>query len=134
MCAAGQGQAATASLTGIFSSALATSVAVRAALAFPLRLVVISARTVTTTPAAATIHHPGRVAAANPAVIEPCRFAASTEPMTATPSDEPTWRLVEAIPDATPACDLGIPDTAEFVIGAFTKPIPMPNTKKARTR
>ena len=84
--------------------------------------------------AAAIIHQPGRVADANPAAIEPCRFAASTEPITATPTDEPTWRLVEAMPDATPACDRGIPDTAEFVIGAFTKPMPMPNTRKAMTR
>jgi hypothetical protein len=113
---------------------LATSVALRSALAFPRRLVVISARTMTTTPAAATIHHPGRVADANPAAIGPCKFAANIEPMTATPTDEPTWRLVEAMPDATPACDRGIPDTAEFVIGAFTKPIPMPNTRNAMTR
>lgn len=44
--------------------------------------------------------------------------------------DEPTWRPVDAIPDATPACERGIPDTALLVIGAFSQPCPMPNTRQ----
>jgi hypothetical protein len=51
--------------------------------------------------------------------------------VTATPSDWPTWRLVEAIPDATPAWVTGMPDTAAYVIGAFTMPAPMPKTANA---
>lgn len=80
-------------------------------------------------PQAAMIHQPGRVAAANPDWSGPCRFAVSTDPVAATPSTWPTWRLADAIPAATPACSRGIPDTAEFVIGAFTMPMPTPNTR-----
>ncbi len=88
----------------------------------PRRPVVYRARAITATPAPVMIHQPGRVALANPGGSGPCRFAASTEPMTATPSKGPTCRLVDAIPAATPACDLGIPATALLVIGAFTSP------------
>src|SRR5260370_1161233 len=49
----------------------------------------------------------------------------------ATPRDWPIWRLVEAIPEATPACVAGMPDTAVNVIGAFTTPPPIPNTVNA---
>ena len=52
---------------------------------------------------------------------------ASTAPTTATPSVCPNCRLVEATAAATPACARGIPDTAVLVIGAFTKPNPIPN-------
>ena len=48
------------------------------------------------------------------------------EPVTATPSDWPTWRLAEAMAAATPACATGMPDTAALVIGAFTRPNPTP--------
>ena len=47
-------------------------------------------------------------------------------PTTATPSVWPNCREVVAIAEATPACARGIPDTAAFVIGAFTKPKPSP--------
>ena len=43
----------------------------------------------------------------------------------------PICRLVEAIPEATPACETGMPDTAVYVIGAFTRPPPIPNTTNA---
>ena len=49
----------------------------------------------------------------------------------AMPRHWPIWRLVEAMPEATPACETGIPDTAVYVIGAFTMPPPMPNTANA---
>lgn len=41
----------------------------------------------------------------------------SAAPTTAIPSVFPTWRLVDAIAAATPACVGGIPDTAVLVIG-----------------
>ena len=53
-----------------------------------------------------------------------------TEPTTATPSDEPTCRLVEAMPAAAPARERGIPATALLVIGAFTQPMPTPSTRQ----
>ena len=37
---------------------------------------------------------------------------ARIEPVIAMPRHWPIWRLVEAMPDATPACDVGMPDTA----------------------
>ena len=49
-------------------------------------------------------------------------------PTTATPRVDPTWREVEAMAEATPACARGIPETAALVMGALTKPKPMPNT------
>ena len=80
----------------------------------------------TIAPQAATIHHPSWLAGTNPVRIAPCRLPLSTEPMTATPSDVPTCRLVDATPAATPACWRGMPDTAALVIGAFTRPNPAP--------
>lgn len=59
--------------TGTFSSAPAISAAMRAALAFPARPVVTSARATTTAPSPATIHQPGLVAAVKPAASGPCR-------------------------------------------------------------
>ena len=41
----------------------------------------------------------------------------------------PTCRLVEATAAATPACVRGIPETAAFVIGALTRPKPMPRSQ-----
>jgi hypothetical protein len=103
---------------------------VRAALARPARPVVTRASASTTAPIPATSHQAGLVADANPAANEPCRLAVRIEPTTATPSDEPTWRLVEAIPAAVPARARGIPATALLVIGAFTQPMPMPSTRQ----
>lgn len=53
---------------------------------------------------------------------------ATRDPVTATPRAEPTWRLVEAIAAATPACARGIPVTAVFDTGAFTIPNPSPTS------
>ena len=61
------------------------------------------------------IHQAGLVAAVNPPASGPCRRAASTEPVTATPRDEPTCRAVEAIPAAVPAGARGMPATALLV-------------------
>jgi hypothetical protein len=64
----------------------------------------------------------------NPVRIGPCRFAVSSEPAIATPSAWPTWRLVEAMLEATPACPGGMPATAAFVIWPLTMPIPTPKS------
>ena len=53
--------------------------------------------------------------------------------MMATPSEVPIWRLVEAIPEATPAWENGMPDTAAWVMGALTMPDPRPKTANAMT-
>ena len=50
------------------------------------------------------------------------------EPTTATPRVWPTCRDVEAMAAATPAWARGMPETAVLVIGAFTKPKPIPKT------
>ena len=50
----------------------------------------------------------------------------TSDPTTATPNVEPICRLVDANAAATPACDLGSPETAVFVIGALTKLKPTP--------
>ena len=43
----------------------------------------------------------------------------------------PNCRDVVASAAATPACSRGMPETAAFVIGALTKPKPIPNTTYA---
>ena len=73
------------------------------------------------------IHQPACAALRKPTCIEPRSDAASTEPTIATPSDWPSWRLEEFIPDATPAWDFGTPDMTPLEIGTFTMPAPMPN-------
>ena len=100
--------------------------AVRAAVRRAQRPVVVMPRISISAPQAATIHQPGWLAGTNPVRIAPCRLPLSTEPITATPSDVPTCRLVDATPAATPACWRGMPDTAALVIGAFTRPNPTP--------
>ena len=80
------------------------------------------------TPQPAMIHQPTWLASTKPARSDPCSAESTADPATATPSAEPTCRLVDAIPAATPAWDLGMPDTAVLVIGAFTRPPPMPKT------
>ena len=55
-----------------------------------------------------------------------CREADTSEPTTATPRVWPIWRDVEAMAAATPAWARGMPETAALVIGALTKPKPMP--------
>ncbi len=49
--------------------------------------------------------------------------------MTATPSAEPTCRLVEAMAAATPARERGMLETAQFVIAGLTRPQPMPKAR-----
>jgi len=68
-------------------------------------------------------------ASTNPDSKEPTRRAVRTVPATATPSEAPTWRLVDAIAAATPAWERGIPETAALVIGAFSIPKPSPKTR-----
>ena len=79
-------------------------------------------------PQPATTAHPAWLAALSPSRIEPCTCATATVPISATPSDWPTCRLVEATAAATPDCERGIPETAVLVIGAFTTPKPSPNS------
>src|SRR5579872_5642255 len=91
-------------------------------------LVVTTARIVISTP------QPARIAQLMwPAAVKPVRSdapacEATTDPITATPSDWPTWRLVEATAAATPACARGIPETAVLVIGGLIVPKPRPNS------
>ena len=73
------------------------------------------------------IQNPAWVASAKLAPIAAEIVPPETAPITATPSVIPTWRLVEAIAAATPACAGGIPDTAVLVIGGFTSPDPRPS-------
>ena len=72
------------------------------------------------------IHQPTWLAWAKLARSGPSMAEVTADPTTATPSDWPTWRLVDAIAAATPAWARGIPDTAVLVIGAFTMPMPTP--------
>src|SRR5262249_59890267 len=81
-------------------------------------------------PQPAMTHQPTWLADAN----EPAKFAfspaATAEPIAATPSDWPIWRLVDAIAAATPACGAGIPGTAGVGVGGVghPKPTPAPRT------
>jgi len=88
------------------------------------------ARRSTATPQPAMTAHAAWLAVVNPVPMP----AATMEPMTATPRDAPIWRLVEATAPATPACSMGIPDTAVLVIGAVTRPEPIPKMTYATTR
>ena len=54
--------------------------------------------------------------------------------MTATPSEGADLAAVDAIPEATPAWEKGMPDTAAWVIGAFTMPEPRPKTVNATNK
>jgi len=73
------------------------------------------------TPHPTTSHHTAGNADGRPPVVP-----AMIEPLTATPSDIPICRLVEAIAAATPACSRGMPEVAALVMGAFTRPNPRP--------
>src|ERR1700677_4784338 len=73
------------------------------------------------------IHQPARLACRKPACIEPRMVAARTEPTIATPSDWPSCRLEEFMPEAMPAWVLGTPDMKALVIGELTMPAPTPN-------
>jgi hypothetical protein len=75
-------------------------------------------------PQPATSHHPGWLAVAKR--MRSVLATTAIAPTIATPSDWPTWRLVEATAEATPACAGGMPDTAVFVIGGLTEPKPTP--------
>src|SRR2546429_8460032 len=67
-------------------------------------------------------------------LICPPGLSPATTPNTATPSVRPTWRLVVATAEATPACADGIPDTAVLAIGGLTSAEPRPNTAEAPRR
>ena len=83
----------------------------------------------TRTPQPAMISHAPWLAGTNPVRSGPCRAEATTDPVSATPSDPPTWRLVEATAAATPAWARGMPETAVLLIGGFTMPLPMPKAR-----
>ena len=94
------------------------------------RPVVMIASSTTVAPHPAMIHQPARLASAKPVrKDDACRAESTADPITATPSEVPTWRLVEAIAAATPECDRGMPDTALLVIAGFTMPTPMPKAR-----
>src|SRR5580692_1793291 len=77
-------------------------------------------RSRTTAPQPVTIHHMGCVVCVK---SDPLAWpAATTVPATAIPRAAPTCRLVDAIAEATPACDKGMPATALFVIAGLTIP------------
>src|SRR5487761_530123 len=57
----------------------------------------------TTYPQPARIHQPAWAAGRNPSRIDPRMLAARTEPTIATPSDWPSIRLEEFMPEAMPA-------------------------------
>jgi hypothetical protein len=87
--------------------------AVRAAVPSAHWLVVTRPSTKTTPPIAASSSQSAWLAGTNPARSgRPARFPARIEPVTAMPRHWPIWRLVEAMPEATPACETGMPDTA----------------------
>jgi len=89
-------------------------------------VVTTKASTKTATPHPARVHQPAWLAAARSVWPETAIFEVTRAPTTATPSVWPICRDVEAMPAATPAWARGMPDTAALVMGAFTKPKPMP--------
>src|SRR5262249_55751924 len=113
------GCAATSSRGGC--SLVVSRAATRSAVPTAQRPDVTAPSTTIVTPQTAMIHH----AAARPPV-------ATTAPITAMPSEEPTCRLVAATAAATPAGARGTRDTAVFVMGALTKPKPSPNNAYVR--
>ena len=72
------------------------------------------------------VHQPAWLAVAKPSWKLPTTREVAAAPTTATPSDWPICRLVDAKAAATPACSWGSPETAVLVIGAFTTPKPKP--------
>src|SRR5262249_48544166 len=81
---------------GVGRGHAATMVA-RLAVASAHAVVVASPTNATSTPQPAMIHQPAWLASAKPAPREPATPAAVAAPTIATPSDCPTWRLVDAI-------------------------------------
>ena len=99
-----------------------------------MAVAVSSAQPVVVIRPSATIKSPQPVTSHQPGWVPVARRAGSVvattaiAPTSATPSDWPTWRLVEATAEATPACAGGMPETAVFVIGGLTEPKPIPKT------
>src|SRR5262249_54854611 len=103
--------------------------AVRAAVARAQRPLVTRPATRTRTPQPAVISHPAWLAGTNPVRSGPCSAEATADPVSATPSDPPIWRLGEATAAATPAGARGTPETAVWLIGGFTRPLPTPKAR-----
>src|SRR5215469_2135913 len=120
-------------MAGVRWSGASYLAAVRAAVCCAHRPLVTRPSTMIATPHPISSSQSAWLAGTYPVRSGPCRFAARIEPAIATPSEVPIWRLVEAIPEATPACAKGMPDTAAWVIGALTMPDPRPKTLKAMT-
>lgn len=102
---------------------------VRSAVALAHRLVVTSPSSATAAPHPVTIHQPAWLASAKPSFSGTCSAESTAEPMTATPSAEPTCRLVEAMAAAAPVRERGMLETAQFVIAGLTRPQPMPKAR-----
>ena len=100
--------------------------AVRSAVVFAHRLVLMNPASKVAAPQPATLHQPAWLASAKPVRTAPCSADSTADPMTATPSEVPTCRLVEAIAAASPAWDGGMLDTAVLLIAGFTMPTPIP--------
>ena len=90
------------------------------------RPVVARPVTITSAPKPAMISHPRWLAWTKPVRSGPCSADVTADPAKATPSDPPTWRLVEATAAATPAWASGMPETAVLLIGGLTMPLPIP--------
>jgi hypothetical protein len=106
-------------VSGPFERAAARWPAARFADASAHRPVVVISSSTTVAPHPAMIHQPARLASEKPVRKDACRAESTADPITATPREVPTWRLVEAIAAATPECDRGMPDTALLVIAGF---------------
>src|ERR1700728_3105014 len=80
----------------------------------------------TAAPQPAKVHQPSWLATAKQMCMGPPRLDVAIAPTRATPRVAPTCLEVEAMPAATPAWARGMPETAAFVMGAFTNPNPIP--------
>ena len=89
-------------------------------------VVAMKPSTSTTAPQAVSVHQPAGLADDRSACSDAPAREVTIAPTTATPSVWPNCREVVAIAEATPAWARGMPDTAAFVIGAFTNPKPSP--------
>src|SRR5260370_16766333 len=112
--------------TGSLGSSDISRAAVRAAVARAQRPVVTRPVTRTTTPQPAMMSQPAWLAGTKPVPSGPCRAEAIADPVSATPSDPPTWRLVEATAAATPPSPPPIPHPAALLTARSPHPLPPP--------
>src|SRR5690348_6611462 len=94
-------------------------------------LVLATPRSAMPAPRAATVHHTPCAAFVKVVKVVPpwSRAGPMIVPEMATPRVVPAWRPVEASEPARPAIERGIPEIAELVIGGFTAPRKIPNSR-----